>query len=136
MSERSAEMDAQDARADVDPYGAILIHNVPERPDIAAVFAKICSFTEEDNTRYAEAHDRLRRMIDSELSQHISDEGERLCDVLIGVLTELRDRQLSLNDFDAVDERRRRIRSALISFTAALQIHEYQTVGLSELRWI
>ncbi|MGW6332450.1 hypothetical protein [Nocardia rhamnosiphila] len=128
MSERSAEMDAQDARADVDPYGAILIHHVPERPDVAAVFTKVCSFTEEDNTRYAEAHDRLRRMIDSELSQHISDEGERLCDVLIGVLTELRDRQLSLNDFDAVDERRRRIRSALISFTAALQIHEYQTV--------
>jgi hypothetical protein len=31
-------------------------------------------------------------------------------------------------DQGTVDQRRREIRSALISFTAALQIHEYQTM--------
>jgi hypothetical protein len=48
--------------------------------------------------------------------------------VLIGVLREIESKQMSLTDQDAMDERRRRIRSALISFTAALQIHEYQTI--------
>jgi len=35
-------------------------------------------------------------MIDSELLQHISDETDRLCDVLIGVLRELQSQQVSL----------------------------------------
>jgi hypothetical protein len=72
--------------------------------------------------------ERLRRMLDSELLRHISDESERLCDVLIGVLRELQSQQVSLDNQDAMDERRRKIRSALISFTSALQIHEYQTI--------
>lgn len=67
-------------------------------------------------------------MIDSELLQHISDESDRLFDVLVGVLGELQSQRVSLSDQDAMDERRRRIRSALISFTAAVQIHEYQTI--------
>ena len=127
VGERSAEMDAEDAEAAADPYGAILLHRDPSRSD-APIFEKVCSFTAEENTRYCAAYERLRRMIDSELLQHISDESDRLCDVLAGVLRELQSQRVSLSDHDAMDERRRRIRSVLISFTAALQIHEYQTI--------
>lgn len=127
LGKRTAEMDAEDAEAAADPYGAIVLHRDASRSD-APIFEKLCSFTEEDDTRYRDAYERLRRMIDSELIQHISDESDRLCDVLVDVLRELQSRRVSLSDQDAMDERRRRIRSALISFTAALQIHEYQTV--------
>ncbi|MGB5112338.1 MAG: hypothetical protein WBO08_12310 [Mycobacterium sp.] len=127
LGKRTAEMDAEDAEAAADPYGAIVLHRDPSRSD-APIFEKLCSFAEEDNTRYRDAYERLRRMIDSELLQHISDESDRLCDVLAEVLRELQSRRVSLSDQDAMDERRRRIRSALISFTAALQIHEYQTI--------
>lgn len=127
LGKRTAEMDAEDAEAAADPYGAILLYRDPSGSD-APIFKKVSSFTEEENTRYVKAYDRLRRMIDRELLQHIYDEGDRLCDVLIGVLRELQSQRVSLTDQDAMDERRRRIRSALISFTAALQIHEYQTI--------
>ena len=127
LGKRTAEMEAEDAEAAADPYGAIVLHRDPSRSD-APIFEKLCSFTEEDNSRYRDAYERLQRMIDSELLQHISDESDRLCDVLVGVLRELQSQRVSLSDQDAMDERRRRIRSGLISFTAALQIHEYQTV--------
>ncbi|MCI4675613.1 hypothetical protein [Candidatus Mycolicibacterium alkanivorans] len=127
LGRRTAEMDAEDTEAAADPYGAILLHRDPSRSD-APIFERLCSFTNEENTRYRDAYERLRRMIDSELLQHISDESDRLCDVLVGVLGELQSQRVTLSDQDAMDERRRRIRSALISFTAALQIHEYQTI--------
>lgn len=132
LGRRTAEMDAEDADAAADPYGAILLHRDPSRSD-APIFEKVCSFTEEENTRYRDAYERIRRMIDSELLQHISDESDRLCEVLVGVLRELQSQRISLSDQDAMDERRRRIRSALISFTAALQIHEYQTIRSARL---
>lgn len=124
---KNAELDAQDAEAEADPYGAILLYRDPSVSD-APIFTKVCQFTEEENTRYVKAYDRLRRMLDSELLKHISDESDRLCDVRIGVLSGLQSRQVSLGEQDAMAERRRKIRSALISFTAALQIHEYQTI--------
>ena len=124
---RNAEFDAEDAEAEADPFGAVLLYRDPSASD-APIFTKLCSFTEEEDARYAEAHERIRRMLDSELLQHISDESDRLLDVLTGVLQELDGQQVSVGDQDAMDERRRRIRSALISFTAALQIHEYQTI--------
>ncbi|WP_078321073.1 hypothetical protein [Mycobacterium sp. D16R24] len=127
LGRRTAEMDAEDTEAAADPYGAILLHRDPSRSD-APIFERLCSLTNEENTRYRDAYERLRRMIDSELLQHISDESDRLCDVLVGVLGELQSQRVTLSDQDAMDERRRRIRSALISFTAALQIHEYQTI--------
>lgn len=127
LGKRTAEMDAEDAEAADDPYGAILLHSDLSRSD-APIFEKVCSFTDVENTRYCDAYERLRRMIDSELLQHISDESDRLCDVLVGVLRELQSQRVSVSDQDAMDERRRRIRSALISLTAALQIHEYQTI--------
>jgi hypothetical protein len=132
LGRRTAEMDAEDAEAAADPYGAILLHRDPSRSD-APIFEKVCSFTEEENTRYRDAYERIQRMIDSELLQHISDESDRLCEVLVGVLRELQIQRISLSDQDAMDERRRRIRSALISFTTALQIHEYQTIRSARL---
>jgi hypothetical protein len=124
---KNAELDAQDAEAEADQYGAILLYRDPSVSD-APIFTKVCSFTEEENTRYVKAYNRLQRMIDSELLQHISNESDRLCDVLIGVLRELGSQRVSPTNQAAMDERKRKIRSALISFTAALQIHEYQTI--------
>jgi hypothetical protein len=124
---KNAELDAQDAEAEADQYGAILFYRDPGVSD-APIFTKVCSFTEEENTRYVKAYDHLRRMLDSELLQHVSYENERLCDVLIGVLGELGSQRVSLTNHAAMEEWKRKLRSALISFTAALQIHEYQTI--------
>ncbi|MDP7733979.1 hypothetical protein [Mycobacterium paragordonae] len=126
---RNAELDAQDAEAEAeeDPYGAIFLHVDPSRSD-APIIEKVSSLTEDDDKRYRDAYERLRRMIDSELLEHISDESDRLCDVVMALLIDLRDNRISLFDEDAWDEHRRRIRSALISFTAALYSHREQTV--------
>ncbi|MGK8502844.1 hypothetical protein [Nocardia asiatica] len=118
---------AADETAANDPYGAILGYHDPS-VDAAIIFTKVCSFTEDDNQRYRDAHDQIRRMLDSELLRHISDESDRFCDVLIGVLADLRDNRISLFDEDAIDERRRRLRSALISFTSALHSHKDQSI--------
>ncbi|MFJ1460875.1 hypothetical protein [Nocardia sp. N2S4-5] len=118
---------ADDAVAAADPCGAILGYRDPN-VDVAIIFTKVCSFTEDENRRYRDAYDRLRRMLDSELLRHISDESDRFCDVLIGVLTDLRDNRISWADEDAIDERRRRLRSALISFTSALHSHKDQSI--------
>jgi hypothetical protein len=127
LGEKNAELDAQDAEAEADPYGAILLHRDTSRSD-APIFEKVCSFTEEDNTKYVDAYNRIRRMLDCELLQHISDESDRLCDVLMEVLRELQNNHGLLGHSAAMAERRRKLRSALISLTAALQIHEYQTI--------
>lgn len=118
---------ADEAAADADPYGAILGYHDPD-VDAAIIFTKVCSFTEDENKRYRDAYDRLRRMLDSELLRHISDENDRFCDVLTGVLADLRDNRISLVDEDSIDERRRRLRSALISFTSALHSHKDQSI--------
>lgn len=127
IAQMRAEMDAEDAEAEADPYGAIFVHLDPSRSD-APIFEKVCSLTEEDDKRYRDAYERLRRMVDSELLEHISDESDRFCDQLMAVLTDLRDNRISLFDADAWDEHRRKVRSALISFTAALYIHREQTI--------
>lgn len=122
-----ADLDAQDAEAEADPYGTVFVHLDPNRSD-APIFEKVCSLTEEEDERYRVAYERLRRMVDSELLEHISDENDRFCDQLMAVLTDLKDNRISLLDTDAWDEHRRKIRSALISFTAALYIHREQTI--------
>lgn len=127
IAQMRAEIDAEDAEAEADPYGAIFVHLDPSRSD-APIFEKVCSLTEEDDKRYRDAYERLRRMVDSELLEHISDESDRFCDQLMAVLTDLRDNRISLFDADAWDEHRRKVRSALISFTAALYIHREQTI--------
>lgn len=122
-----AELDAQDADADTDPYGAILIYDNPAL-DPSVICEKVCSLTEDDDKRYRDAYERLRRMLDSELFRHLSDESDRFIDQLIAVLTDIRDQRISLFDVDAWDEHRRKVRSALISFTAALYSHREQTI--------
>ena len=124
---RTAEMDAEDAEAEADPYGAILIHLDPSRSD-APIFEKVCSLIEDDDERYRTAYEQLRKMLDSELLGHISDEIDRFLDALASILLDLRNKKIGLFDEDGWDERRRNVRSALISFTSALQSHEDQSI--------
>jgi hypothetical protein len=127
IAQMRADMDAQDAEAEADPYGAILVHLDPSRSD-APIFEKVCSLTEEEDKRYRDAYERLRKMLDSELLGHISDESDRFLNQLVSILEDLRDNKIGIFDEDAFDERRRKVRSALISFTSALQSHEDQTI--------
>jgi len=127
VEKRNAEFDEDDAQAAADRHGAILGYRDPNH-DADIIFTKVCSFTEDENKRYLDAYDRIRRMLDSELLRHISDESDVLCEVLVGILQDLQKNRISLTDEDAWDERRRKLRSALISFTSALQIHEDQTI--------
>ncbi len=127
LGKRNAELAAAEAEAAADPYGAILLYHDPNR-DPSSIFEKVCSLTEDEDKRYRDAYERLRRMVDSELLEHISDESNRFCDQLIAVLTDIRDNRIPMFDADAWDEHRRKVRSALISFTAALQIHREQTI--------
>ncbi|ORB61859.1 hypothetical protein BST45_19575 [Mycobacterium shinjukuense] len=89
----AADEDADDAAAAADPYGAVLGYRDPNL-DVAIIFTKVCSFSEDENNRYRDAHERIRRMLDSELLRHISDASDRFCDVLIGVLSDLRDNRM------------------------------------------
>ena len=110
-----------------DPYGAILGYRDDNR-DVGLIFDKVCSFTEAQHKRYCDAHERLRKMVDSEVLRHISDESDAVIGGVIGILQDLQGDRISLLDEDAWDEHRRKLRSALISFTSALQIHEDQTI--------
>lgn len=127
LGKLNAELEAQDAEAATDPYGAILIHLDPSRSD-APIFEKVCSLTEDDHKRYRDAYERLRKMLDSELLGHISDESDRFLDQLVSILKDLQDNRIGIFDEDAWDEHRRQVRSAMISFTSALQSHEDQTL--------
>lgn len=114
--------------AEADPYGAILGYHDPAYDDVAIIFTKVCSFTADENKRYGDAYERIRRMLDSELLRHASDESDRICDVLMALLVDLRDNRIPIFDEDAWDERRRQLRSALISFTSALHSHKDQSI--------
>jgi hypothetical protein len=127
LGKRKAEMDAEDAEAEAYPYGALLIYLDPNKSD-APIFEKVCSLTEDDDKRYRDAYERLRKMLDSELLGHISDESDRFCERLMAILVDLRDNRIGLFNEDAWDEHRRKVRSALISFTAALYSHREQTI--------
>lgn len=127
LQKRDAELEQAEEEATADPYGAILGYRDDNR-DVGFIFDKVCSFTEAEHTRYRDAHERLRKMVDSELLRHISDESDAVIDAVIGILQDLQSDRISLMDEDAWDERRRKLRSALISFTSALQIHEDQTI--------
>lgn len=127
VESKNAELDTQDAEAKADQYGAILLYRDSNVSD-APIFTKVCSFTEDENTRYNKAYDRIRRMLDSDLLRHVSYENDRLFEVLVGVLGWLDNERVSLSNSVAMDEWKRKLRSALISFTSALQIYEYQTI--------
>lgn len=127
LQRRDAELEQAEREAAADPYGAILGFYDPNR-DADINFEKLCSFTQAEHERYRDAHERLRKMLDSELLQHISDQSDAVCDVLIKILQDLQGDHVSLTDEDAWDERRRKLRSALISFTSALHSHKDQTI--------
>ena len=124
---KAAELETQDAEAEADQFGAILLYRDPSVSD-APIFAKVCSFTEDENTRYVDAYDRTRRMVDSDLLRHVFYENDRLLELVNGARAELASQRVSLTNSRAMDEWKRKIRSALISYTTALQIHEYQTI--------
>jgi hypothetical protein len=127
VGKRNAEFEQDDEEAAADPYGAVLGYQDPA-VDSDIIFTKVCSFTEEGHKRYMGAYDRIRRMLDSELLRHISDQSDRFCDLLMGIILDLKANRIGVFDEDAWDERRRKVRSALISFTSALQSHEDQTI--------
>jgi hypothetical protein len=127
LQKRDAELEQAEEEAAADPYGAILGYHDDNR-DVGLIFDKVSSFAESEHTRYCDAHERLRKMVDSELLRHISDESDAVIAAVIGILQDLQGDRISLMDEDAWDERRRKLRSALISFTSALQIHEDQTM--------
>jgi hypothetical protein len=122
---------ADEAEAAADPYGAVLGYRDPTH-DVPIIFTKLCSFTADEDKRYCKAYERLRRMLDSELFQHISDESDRFCDVLMGIVRDLQASRIPVFDEDTWDERTRKVRSVLISFTAALQIHQEQTINAAK----
>jgi hypothetical protein len=127
-AKQMAEQDADDAAAAADPYGAILGYHDPNL-DVSIIFTKVCSFTDDENRRYLDAYVGLEKVLESELFQYISDESDRLSDELVDILRDLQSRDLSVGNWDAIDERKRKVQWALISFTNALQIHEEQTVN-------
>jgi hypothetical protein len=126
VADRMADDEADDAYAREHPYGAILGYQDPA-VDAAIIFTQVCEFTEEQHIRYAEAHDRLRQLIDQDLFNYVSDSSDVFIDVVCEVLREVQDQTFSLSNLDESHKRVQRIRSALIAFTSALQIHQDQT---------
>src|ERR1700739_2935336 len=128
LQKRDAELEQAEEEAAADPYGAILGYRDDNRPDVGLIFDKLCSLTKAKHTPYRDAYERLRKMLDSELLRHISDESDAVIDAVTRILQDLQSDRISLMDEDAWDERRRKLRSALISFTSALQSHKDQTI--------
>ncbi|TLH64900.1 hypothetical protein [Mycolicibacterium aubagnense] len=117
---------AADAYAVEHPYGAILGYQDPTvEADI--IFTQVCEFTAEENNRYSDAYDRLRRLVDQDLFSYVSDASDIFLNVVCGVLREVQDQTFSLSNMAESHERIRRIRSALIGFTSSLKIHQDQT---------
>jgi hypothetical protein len=126
LADRVAEDEAHDAYAREHPYGAILGYQDPEvEADI--IFTQVSEFTEDEQNRYAEAHDRLRQLIDQDLFSYVSDSSDAFIVVVCDVLRDIQSQAFSLSNMDESHKRIRRIRSALIAFTSALHIHQDQT---------
>jgi hypothetical protein len=126
VADRMAEDEAADAYAREHPYGAILGYDDAEM-EADIILTQVCEFTEDEQNRYAEAHDRLRRLIDQDLFSYVSDSSDAFIDVVCDVLREIQDQVFSLSNSNESHKRVRRIRSALIAFTSALHIHQDQT---------
>jgi hypothetical protein len=126
LADRVAEDEADDAYAREHPYGAILGYQDPEvEADI--IFTQVSEFTEDEQNRFAEAHDRLRQLIDQDLFSYVSGSSDAFIDVVCDVLCDIQSQAFSLSNMDESHKRIRRIRSALIAFTSALHIHQDQT---------
>jgi tetratricopeptide (TPR) repeat protein len=126
LAERVAEDEADDAYAREHPYGAILGYQDPQvEADI--IFTQVSELTEDEQNQYAEAHDRLRQLIDQDLFSYVSDSSDVFLGVVGDVLRDIQNQAFSLTNMDESHKRIRRIRSALIAFTSALHIHQDQT---------
>ncbi|WP_157139289.1 hypothetical protein [Mycobacterium xenopi] len=124
---RIAEDDADDEYARAHPYGAILGYQDPAvEADI--IFTQVCEFTEDEHNRYAEAYDRLKRLLDQDLFSYVSDMSDSFIEVVCNVLREIQNQTFSLSNMEEPHKRIRRIRSALIAFTSALHSHQDQTL--------
>jgi hypothetical protein len=123
LAERVAEDEADDAYAREHPYGAILGYQDPQvEADI--IFTQVSELTEDEQNQYAEAHDRLRQLIDQDLFSYVSDSSDVFLGVVGDVLRDIQNQAFSLTNMDESHKRIRRIRSALIAFTSALHIHQ------------
>ena len=123
----SQELDTEDAAAAADPHGAILGYH-DSNLDVGIIFTKVLGVTEDENRRYSDAYTHLEKMLEGDLFLHSSDECDRLCDVLTDIMRDLQSGEVSLSNWDAMDQHKRKLRSTLISFTNSLQIHEERTV--------
>jgi len=126
LADRVSEDEADDAYAREHPYGAILGYQDP-KVEADIIFTQVSEFTEDEQNRYAEAHDRLRQLIDQDLFSYVSDASDAFIGVVCDVLRDIQDQAFSLSNMDESHKRIRRIRSALIAFTSALHIHQDQT---------
>ncbi|MDM2645611.1 hypothetical protein PP633_14870 [Mycobacteroides abscessus] len=124
---RIAEDESDDQYAIAHPYGAILGYQDPT-VDADIIFTQVCEFTEEEHNRYGEAYDRLKRRLDQDLLNYVSDMSDSLVDVVCDVLRDIQNQRFSLSNMEEVHKRIRRIRSALIAFTSALHSHQEQTL--------
>jgi hypothetical protein len=131
LQQRQNEDDADDAEAQGNPYGAMLGYHDPN-VDSAMIFTQICSLSKDELDRYADAYDRLKRMIDSELLTYVSDMSDTLISLLEKTLRDINERRLSLGDVDAADKRLQHIRNATVAFTSALHSHQTQTYWQAE----
>lgn len=95
--------------------------------DAGIVFDKVCALTDTENRRYRESYDRLRVMLGRELLQHITDHSDTLSDVVTEIALDLQTSRGSTFDENLAAERTSRIRSALLSVTAALHTHREES---------
>lgn len=126
-ADQLAADDAADAYAEAHPYGAMLGYHDPE-VDAAVVFTQVCEFSEEEYTKYSEAYDRLKRLVDQDLFNYVSDMSDAFVDVACEVLRDIQDRVIPVSDQEALHTRVRKIRSSLIAFTSAIHSHQEQTI--------
>ncbi|MCV7176964.1 hypothetical protein [Mycolicibacterium sphagni] len=97
--------------------------------DSGIVFDKVCALTDNENRRYREAYGRLRRMLNRELLQHITDESDALSDVVTEIVLDLQASRESTFDAAVMEQRTSKMRSALIAVTAALHDYREQSVN-------
>lgn len=126
LEARKAEDDAADAEAVANPYGAILGYQ-DANVDAAIIFTPIRSFSKLELDRYADAYERLKRIVDAPLLRYVSDMAEALTSVLDETLSAIKQKRLSLANVDAADRTWLRIRNSVIAFTSALHSHQTQT---------
>ncbi|WP_433202809.1 hypothetical protein ACQP1G_12935 [Nocardia sp. CA-107356] len=109
-------------------HGALLGYQDPN-VDAKIIFTQVCSFTEDEHTRYSTAYERLKRRIDRDLLRYIFEQIDLLLNAAAEILHQLDKHGIPGGD-SAVDDLGRRLRYAVIAMTSAFQIHQDQTYWL------